>query len=118
MPGFSLERPSVLGNGIFEVNPWGRRGSPLHQARIRQAEQALINRGWTTVSGGSLPERAVDIPGGGQRYPDLVMRRGSEQIAIQVGRTTAAGLPIPREQSALRDLRSTGNYKHVGFLRY
>lgn len=99
-------------------NPWGRRGSPAHQARVAQAEQRLSAQGWRTVSGGSLPERAVSVSGGRRRYPDLVMERNGQQIAIQVGRVTGGGMPVPRERAARSDLRGTGQFSHVFFLRY
>jgi len=51
-------------------NPYGRRGSPLHRARISAAETRLTARGWKTSSGGLGREARVDIPGTGRyRYP-------------------------------------------------
>lgn len=95
-------------------NPWGRRGSPAHRARIAEAESRLGDAGWDTFSGGDLlPEVRF-----GTRYPDLVMVRGGRRIAIQVGRVTGRGVPVPRELSALADLRATGMFDHVFFLKY
>ncbi len=97
-------------------NPFGRRGSPAHQARIQQAESKLNNAGWTTESGGSLPERLERLPNGSNHYPDLVVSKGQDRVAVQVGRATKVG-PIARETRALADLR-TGKFKHVWFLKY
>jgi RHS repeat-associated protein len=94
-------------------NPWGRRGSPAHGARVAEAEERFASRGWNTVSGGSLPERMY-----GRRFPDLVMERNGRLIAFQIGRTTRSGRPIARERRALGDLQATGEFEHVWFLGY
>jgi RHS repeat-associated protein len=104
-------------------NPWGRRGSPAHVARILHAEAKLAKRGFRTVSGGSLKERAVPtVTAAGRhrtRYPDLVMRKpGYGTIAVQVGRATRGGRPVWRERAPLRELRGTGRYRHVFYLKY
>jgi hypothetical protein len=65
------------------------------------------------VAGGSLPEAKY-----GSRFPDLVMERNGQRIALQVGRTTKLGLPVARERRALVDLTATGEFDHVFFLRY
>jgi hypothetical protein len=54
----------------------------------------------------------------GKRLPDLVMERNGKLIAIQVGRTTKSGIPIARERRALDDLRATGEFDHVWFVKY
>jgi RHS repeat-associated protein len=90
-------------------NPFGRRGSPAHQARIGQAEERLNARGFETASGGSLPERAVNVGGGRLRFPDLVVRNAEgKTVAVQVGRATRSGRPVARERRALEDLRNSG----------
>ena len=94
-------------------NPCGRRGSPAHQSRIVEVRQKLEGRGWETTSGGGGPEIKV-----GNRYPDLTMRKGDKRIVIQVGRATKSGQPIDRERRAIRDLRNSGEFNHVFFLRY
>jgi hypothetical protein len=94
-------------------NPWGRRGSPAHRARIYEAEQRFTARGWEVVAGGSLPEVRY-----GSRLPDLVLARDGKRIAFQVGRVTKAGRPIARERRALGDLRATGEFDNVYFLKY
>uniref|UniRef100_UPI00201B3360 hypothetical protein n=1 Tax=Shewanella sp. 8A TaxID=2943323 RepID=UPI00201B3360 len=76
-------------------------------------EKRLGDKGWKTISGGSLPEEKV-----GNRYPDLVMKKGDDQIAVQVGRGTRGGIPVIRERRAMDDLRKTGEFSHVFFVRY
>jgi hypothetical protein len=100
------------------LNPWGRRGSPAHVGRVLQAETSLRGKGWSTISGGSLPEKAIPVLGGRWRYPDLVMEKNGKRIAIQVGRVKASGSPVSREVKALNDLRNSGQFNHVWFLRY
>jgi hypothetical protein len=102
------------------LNPGGRRGSPAHQSRILDAADQLAPEGgpWKVVSGGRLPERGVRVPSGGMRYPDLVLSNGTSRIAVQVGRVTQALRPVAREIRALADLRATGLFKHVFYLRY
>jgi RHS repeat-associated protein len=97
----------------FVPNPWGRLGSPAHRARIDETEARFADRGWDVVAGGSLPEVKF-----GSRFPDLVMERGGKRIAFQIGRTTKSGIPVARERRALADLRATGEFDHVYFLRY
>jgi hypothetical protein len=43
---------------------------------------------------------------------------GYGTIAIQVGRATKGGRPVWRERAALRELRATGRYRHVFYLKY
>jgi hypothetical protein len=112
--GDAVGMSSEIGQGAPRVpNPWGRRGSPAHVAGIGEAEARLSDNGWTTVAGGSLPEAKY-----GARFPDLVVTRAGVTIAIQVGRTTAGGLPVAREVRALADLRSGDWFAHVFFLGY
>jgi len=106
--------PDVVSDAAKKVpNPWGRRGSPAHTDKVLEAEKRLGDKGWKTISGGSLPEEKV-----GNRYPDLVMKKGDDQIAVQVGRGTRGGIPVIRERRAMDDLRKTGEFSHVFFVRY
>jgi len=91
----------------------GRRGSPAHVNRIREAEERLSAKGWKRVAGGAGKERRL-----GRRYPDLVMRKGDRTIALQVGRVTQAGQPIARERRAIEDLRRLDAFDNVFYLRY
>jgi hypothetical protein len=101
-------------------NPFGRRGSPAHVAKINEAEAMLNARGWQTVAGGSRPEMRI-----GNRFPDLIVERNGQRIAVQVGKRTRAGLPIARERRALADLRAAMDpttklpeFIHAFFVQY
>ncbi|BFG73721.1 RHS repeat-associated core domain-containing protein [Paraburkholderia terrae] len=99
-------------------NPWGRRGSPAHRSKIQDAENRLSKSGWTTISGGSLPEQKR-----GSRYPDLEMEKNGQKMVVQVGRKTkgskcAKPQPISRERAAIKDLRALNTYSHVFFVSY
>ena len=105
-------------------NPFGSRGSPAHVRRIHEAAWLLgLKHNLRLLAGGPKPEFAVAV---GTvlgkvkfRRPDLILfKEGLGFIAVQVGRVTKAGLPVARELRALRDLRRTGLFKHVFFLRY
>jgi hypothetical protein len=103
-------------------NPYGRRGSPAHQARVQQAEGRFVRPGgdWVTNSGGSRPEVRTNLPDGGYRYADLVLenQRTGQVIAFQVCRATQRGLPVARERRALQEMRGSGSFDHVFFLQY
>jgi hypothetical protein len=94
-------------------NPWGKRGSPAHVNRVAEAEKRLKENGWELVAGGSRREQRF-----GNRFPDLVFEKNGKTIAIQVGRRTFGGRPVAREARAIRDLRNTGEFNHVFFIRY
>jgi RHS repeat-associated protein len=94
-------------------NPWGRLGSPEHRAKIAQAEQRMVAQGWSLVAGGSRKEVLV-----WRRAPDLILKKGDREIAVQVGRVTKGGLPVARERRAIDDLRASDRFRHVFFLRY
>jgi RHS repeat-associated protein len=96
-------------------NPWGRPGSPAHQLEGARAADRLEMKGWRATSGrgAGLPERKY-----GKRYPDLVLERDIDRIAIQVGRLLRNGQPVARERAALADLRASGYFRHVFFISY
>jgi hypothetical protein len=101
------------------TNPFGRPGSPAHRARILQAEQRLNAMGFKTVSGGSLPEAAVNVGGGKIRFPDLTVRNAQgKTVGVNVGRATKGGKPVWRERAPLKDLRNSGQFDHMFFLKY
>ena len=99
-------------------NPFGRRGGP----RTRRAYNKQNNTS-ACVDGRQSPVvrcRAgwPDIAAtGGRRFPDLVMEPVGAK-SIQVGRVTRAGRPVSRERGPLTELRSTGLFDHVFYLKY
>jgi hypothetical protein len=125
-----LGGPAAKGARI--PNPFGRRGSPAHVDKIFEAERRLARRGFVTKSGGSLPERAVDVGSGRIRFPDLEMRGPSGQhIAIQVGRRNPGAVlsrakyerwetfeeqesSIMSSSSVTKDIRSAREWRRVG----
>jgi RHS repeat-associated protein len=120
--GYSLEIGGGEGEGpggTGPPNPWGKRGGPAHTGKIAQVEQRRMNAGWGTEWGGRyLAEKGVRVPGGRLRFPDIIMRKGGQRIAIQVGRVTKGGRPIARERRALADLRASGHFTKVIFIPY
>jgi RHS repeat-associated protein len=99
-------------------NPGGRRGCPPHRLAVAQEEAGWEARGWKLENGGRLPEQKVDLGNGRWRYPDLVLEKGGIRIAIQVGRTTQAGLPVAREIAAMIDLIDASIFDDVIFVPY
>jgi hypothetical protein len=105
--------------GRLIPNPWGRLGGPLHRTRVAEAAQKLAKNGWTRIPRKPLGDQGFTMLNGRLRFPDLVMQRNGEMIAIQVGkRTLRTQRPIARELRALSDLRDSGVFKHVFFLGY
>jgi hypothetical protein len=94
-------------------NPWGRRGSPAHRAKILSVEQRLIDKGYVRVTGGSGAEKKL-----GNRFPDLLMEKNGKRVVVQVGKLNKDGTPIARERAALKDLRSDPNAGTVVFVPY
>ena len=100
-------------------NPYGRRGSPAHQARIAEIEAQFVAAGYEVISGGTEPERAVKVPDEGHRFPDLVVEKGDRKVAIQVGRAFVRKCtPVKREREALKSLKKSGVFNYVFFRRY
>lgn len=86
-------------------NPNGRKGCQAHQDKIEEIKQDLIGRGYEVKT-----EKYVPTPGGykNSRFIDIYAKKGSDEIAIQVGRMTKSGLPVARERRALADLMGAG----------
>jgi RHS repeat-associated protein len=101
-------------------NPNGRPGCPEHRGVIRTTQEYLEDTGWKRVSGGTGPERGVRLPWNGRlRFPDLVMRDAAGRtIAINVGRVTAAAIPVARELRAIADLINASVFDEVTFVPY
>lgn len=90
-------------------NPYGKKGGPQHQDKIKERINDLKNEGHEHVGGGNLPEERIPTPGGEKSYrsPDITTRApDGSTYRENVGRTNANGNPIPRETRALDDIES------------
>jgi RHS repeat-associated protein len=91
------------------TNPFGKKGGPLHQAKVAQVEAEVEARGLKAVR-----ELKVDTPSGSKsaRYVDVagVDANGNVVEMHQVGRQTGGGQPVSRERQALDDIqKAPGN---------
>ncbi len=77
-------------------NPWGRFGSPEHQAEIGGIIDDLTSRGFGIDTERAAGGRFVDVAG--------TNRLTGEQEWYQVGRQTKGGIPVARERRALLDI--------------
>lgn len=99
----------------------GPKTSPTapHNATISALGKALEALGNTILAGGGkLKEKLIATLGGfkNARRPDILYQTPSGEIrAINVGRTTAGGTPVPREVRALADLNRTVPTTFVGY---
>ena len=99
-------RLSFLGGHAAPISG-GRLGGPLHRAMVDTLKRLFKAFGYDV----SEHEQRVNIEGTGKyRYPDVIATRNGETVYIQVGRSTSSGDPIAREQRAIDDLRTTGNF--------
>ena len=83
-----------------------------HNRAIRGWGDEVVAAGGKVIAGGGREkEQLVNTEGGHKngRRPDIIFQpEGGEVQYGNVGRTTASGAPVPREQKALEDLRGTG----------
>jgi RHS repeat-associated protein len=81
-----------------------------HNKKIREVASKITD-GRVVAGGGVAPERLIPTPGGAKagRRPDILVERPDGSLyAINVGRTTASGAPVPREVKAMNDLSNKG----------
>ncbi|MFP2928327.1 RHS repeat-associated core domain-containing protein [Pyxidicoccus sp. 3LG] len=86
-------------------NPFGKKGGPAHQAKVKEVADDVASRGLDPV-----PELRVPTPGGHKqtRFADVAGRDPATGQIVemhQVGRQTAGGNPVPREVKALDDIQ-------------
>lgn len=86
-------------------NPYGKLGSPEHQAGVRQVAADIKARGLRPQT-----EYQIYTPNGAKskRFADVVGLDGNDiPVEIhQVGRQTKGGLPVSRERQAINDIRN------------
>jgi RHS repeat-associated protein len=98
----------AAGDDLKKVpNPYGKKGGPLHQGKIKEIAQELRKKGYKVKFEDHIP-----TPGGfkDSRYVDIIVHDPitKEKWVIQVGIQTKKGLPISREIKAIRDLEEAG----------
>ncbi len=88
-------------------NPHGKKGGPLHVAKIEALTKELKAKGYNVKL-----EHYVETPGGhkNSRYGDILVtnKKTGEKWMIQVGKQTKKGNPISRESKAIKDLQNAG----------
>ncbi len=89
-------------------NPYGSRGGPEHQKKIKEIIKYLVEeKKYTHVGGGGLPETTIPTKEGRKtmRRPDItVTDRDGNTYHINVGKQTKSGQPIARERQAMEDI--------------
>ncbi|WP_251617681.1 hypothetical protein [Pumilibacter muris] len=87
-------------------NPGGRHGGPAHKAKIDSIKQNLTKKGWDVAD----KEFRTLTPNGTKpyRYADVYATKNGQEIFINVGKATKAGLPIAREARAIADFATAG----------
>ena len=84
-------------------NPWGKLGSPQHQAAVGEVAEDLATRGLTPIK-----EYRIQTPNGSKskRFADVVGvdANGTVVEIHQVGRITKRGIPVSRERNTLQDI--------------
>ncbi len=90
-------------------NPWGRLGGPEHRAKVKERGDALAAQGYAIFGGGGrYGEKAVKIPGGRPRFPDISARDPLGNLYYEnIGLMTKSGVPIARERRNLENLGKT-----------
>ncbi len=88
------------------TNPNGKKGSPEHQAKIKEIEKNLEELGFTV----KLEYYIKTMAGMKNRYVDLAAfeKRTKRLVELhQVGKTKANGEAVKREQEAMDDIKKT-----------
>jgi hypothetical protein len=87
-------------------NPHGKLGGPAHRAAVAARADELEAQGHTIKAGGGRSaEKALEIPGGGRRFPDISTEDPAGIPYYEnVGQATKAGDPVARERRALKDI--------------
>ncbi|MBJ6764572.1 VCBS repeat-containing protein [Myxococcaceae bacterium JPH2] len=87
-------------------NPYGKKGGPEHQAKVKEIVEEVTTRGLTAKE-----ELRVEITDGlkSVRYADVAAVDPVTKTLVelhQVGRQTQSGLPVSRERKAIQDLET------------
>ena len=98
----------------------GPNSTSGHTATIKAEAKQLKAEGNKIIAGGGKPEKVILTPNGAKdsRRPDILYRTPEgEMRGVNVGRKSADGSPIPREQPALDDLNGPGKLPTI-FIPY
>jgi len=113
----SVEASAAATGAKRGPKPWPEGA---HNQKIANRIDELETQGYQHLRGGFKREEVVNIRGGHKlvRRPDITMQRPDGSLYREnVGRTTSAGNPVPREVRALDDLeRALG--ERPGFTPY
>ncbi len=98
-------------------NPFGKKGKPAHQEKVKEAEKDLKKEGYTKTETevmvptpkGEKSKRFVDVKG---TNPET-----GESKMVQVGKTNKDGTPVKRERTAKADIEEATGEK-VEFKSY
>jgi hypothetical protein len=109
-PTLSAIAERLAGEGGFIRNPFGSKGGPLHQGKIMERIDELVDQDYIHKAGGSLKEEVITIDDGfkSSRRPDITMLDPEGNIYYEnVGRATKSGLPVAREVRAIQNIEKT-----------
>jgi hypothetical protein len=93
-------------------------GGPEHRAKVKERGDALEAQGYAIFGGGGrYREKAVEMPDGRWRFPDISARDPLGNLYYEnIGLMTKSGVPIARERPPLEDFGKTG--KRYSFTPY
>lgn len=93
-------------------NLYGRKGNPATRDQLDLLRDDILeaNPDWKHAAGGSLPERATNLPNGSVRYPDLTFEHPETGAVfhVQTVDTYASGAADPRELENALDIAHHG----------
>jgi hypothetical protein len=111
----------VLAHNEGCPNPYGKKGGPKHQEKIKAQKDELETLGYKEITS----EFKVDTPNGekSRRFVDLVGTKvdgagNVERVYYQIGKVTPKGVPVGREQKAIRDLIEASGETIIKFIPY
>ncbi|HAN78224.1 MAG TPA: hypothetical protein DCQ31_10870 [Bacteroidales bacterium] len=93
------------------MNPYGKKGCPEHQKKIKEIGFEIERRGLIVFF-----EFLFRIRGGKKksRFADVVGFKGNKLTEVhQVGITNANGTPVKRELDAADDIENKSEYKDI-----
>jgi RHS repeat-associated protein len=110
--GKASPKVNVQGKGSKVPNPWGKKGGPAHQKKVKEVKKDIESRGLEAVEElpvptpkGAKKKRFIDVAG-----VDPKTKRVKEMH--QVGKQTTKGKkPVSRERKAIEDVEKATKKK-------